>query len=519
MFGLVSQEKQETETIRRLSPERKTVILILASLALRFVFAATTGLGVDETYTAATSRVLSLSTFDHPPMAWWLAHAAASLFGESDLALRTPFLLLFALTSGLMFALTRRLFSAEAGFYAVLALSLSPVLGLTDASWILPDAPLLPALLACAYALSRVFFDDDPRRKHWWLVAGFCAGLALLSKYHALFFLAGAGIFIVTSARQRFWLATPWPYAAGFLALLLFSPVLVWNARHEWVSLLFQGGRSGAPHLNLLAPLVLIGLQSLFLAPWIFFPLAGLFLRALWRGPHHEKDWLLACLGALPILLFTLVAFWSSRRVLPHWVAPGYLLLFPLLGREIAMRMERGAPLLRKGLIAASVFMAVGVGAIAALSRLPVAALSGAKYPLFEMLDWDDFSAALDARGLREEPRLFIAATRWLDAGKIDYALHGIPPVLCLSDDPRGFGLIRDPQDFIGWNALIAASGLTLDEARQRFGRYFDSIEPVAPIEILAGGKPAITLQIFRAQNFHDPAPEFTLNLPRRAGR
>ena len=115
--------------------------------------------------------------------------------------------------------------------------------------------------------------------------------------------------------------------------------------------------------------------------------------------------------------------------------------------------------------------MAVGRGAIAALPHLPVAALSGAKYPLIEMLDWDDFAAALDARGLREEPRLFIAATRWLDAGKIDYALHGNPPVLCLSDDPRGFGLIRDPQDFVGWNALIVAPGLTLEEARQRFGR------------------------------------------------
>src|SRR5664279_4909416 len=130
---MVGQEKQETSM--GLSPERKTFILILASLALRCVFVATTGLGVDETYTAATSRVLSLSTFDHPPLAWWLTHAAASLFGENNLALRTPFLLLFALTSGLMFALTRRLFSAEAGFYAVLALSLSPVLGLTDATW------------------------------------------------------------------------------------------------------------------------------------------------------------------------------------------------------------------------------------------------------------------------------------------------------------------------------------------------------------------------------------------------
>ncbi len=149
-------------------------------------------------------------------------HAAASLFGESDLALRAPFLQLFVLTSGLMFALTRRLFSAEAGFYAVLALSLSPVLGLTDASWILPDAPLLPALLACAYALVRVFFDDDPRRARWWLAAGFCAGLALLSKYHALFFLAGVGIFMLPAPASAFGWRRPGLTRRAFLRFCCF---------------------------------------------------------------------------------------------------------------------------------------------------------------------------------------------------------------------------------------------------------------------------------------------------------
>ena len=495
----------------RLSPERKTFILILGALALRFVFAAATGLGVDEAYTVATARVLALSTFDHPPLAWWLTHGAALVFGESDLALRAPFVLLFALTSWLMFVLTRRLFDAESGFYATLALNLSPVLGLTDASWILPDAPLLPAMLACAYALARVFFAPDRRSAPlWWLLAGVYAGLAMLSKYHGVFLFAGAGLFLIADSRRRFWLATPWPYAAGLVALLIFSPVLVWNAQHQWVSLLFQGGRSGAPHLNLVAPLALIGLQSLWLAPWIFFPLAALLIRSLWRGPAREKDFFLACLAAVPIILFTAVAFWSSRRVLPHWVAPGYLLLFPILGREIAWRLRQGAPLLRRGLIAAGVFMTVGIGAIAALPHLPIAALSGPRYPLFELLDWDDFPRALAARDLLA-PRTFVAATRWLDAGKLDYALRGAMPVLCLSDDPRGFGLIRDPNDFIGQDALIVAPNLTLDEARMRYGGFFESIAPLAPIEIMQGGKAAITLQIFKATHFHDPAPAFSL--------
>jgi hypothetical protein len=128
------------------------------------------------------------------------------------------------------------------------------------------------------------------------------------------------------------------------------------------------------------------------------------------------------------------------------------------------------------------------------------------------MLDWDDFARSLDQRGLRAE-RTFIAATRWLEAGKIDYALHGTPPVLCLSDDPRGFGVIRDPRDYLGWTALIAAPDFSLAEARQLYGRYFDAIDPLEPIAILAGGQPAIVLNMFKATNFHDPAPGFTLGL------
>ena len=78
----------ERNQAARWSAERRTVVLILAVLALRLIFAAATGLGIDESYTVATSRVLTLSTFDHPPLAWWIVHFAGKFFGESPLALR-----------------------------------------------------------------------------------------------------------------------------------------------------------------------------------------------------------------------------------------------------------------------------------------------------------------------------------------------------------------------------------------------------------------------------------------------
>jgi hypothetical protein len=464
--------------------------------------------------------VLALSAFDHPPMAWWIAHFAGSLLGEGDLALRLPFILLFAATSWTMFALTRRLFGAEAGFFAVLALSVSPVLGFADAAWILPDAPLLPAMLGCVYALVRVFFDGEGasrRAPAYWLLAGFCAGLALLSKYHGVLLFAGAGLFMLASRRHRFWLATIWPWLAALLAAAMFAPVVAWNAQHNWVSFAFQGGRAGAAHLHLLAPLVLVGLQSLLLAPWIFLPLVLLFVGAVRKGAADERGLFLACLAAPAVLIFTLVAFWSSGRALPHWVAPGYLLLVPLLGRAVAERLSLGAAWLRRGVAAAVVFVAAAVAVVAALPLQSFGFMSGPRYPLRELLDWDDFTRAYYGRGLADRGS-FVAATRWLDAGRLDFALHGAAPVLCLSDDPRGFGVVRDPSRFVGLGALIVAPDLTLEQARARLGKYFDAIDQEESVDIVQGGGPVIVLRVYRGRNFHDPSPAFSLGLASRGG-
>ena len=286
------------------------------------------------------------------------------------------------------------------------------------------------------------------------MLAGLFAGLAMLSKYHGALLFAGAGLFVLLSPRQRFWLATPWPYLAGLVALAVFSPVLIWNAQHHWVSFLFQGARSGAPHLQLVAPLALIGLQSLFLAPWIFFPLAALFLRALWRGPAQEKRFLSRL----------------SRRLPDCPVHPGRALVEPsrpaALGRarlsddvsaagardRDALACRRAWP--RRALAAAAAFTLLAAGAVVALPHLPLKMLAGQRDPLIEMLGWDDFARALDSRGWRKDD-MFVAATRWFEAGKLDVALHGDPPVLCLSDDPRGFAIVRDPKNFVGRDALI----------------------------------------------------------------
>ena len=86
-----------------------------------------------------------------------------------------------------------------------------------------------------------------------WIVAGVFAGLAMLSKYHGVFVLAGTFLFLLTSPPHRKWLLRPGPYVGAAIAIAMFAPVIIWNREHGWTSFVFQGTRAtgrGGIHLG-----------------------------------------------------------------------------------------------------------------------------------------------------------------------------------------------------------------------------------------------------------------------------
>ncbi|MDE2008089.1 MAG: glycosyltransferase family 39 protein, partial [Rhodospirillales bacterium] len=319
---------------------RALLALIAVSALVRIGFAWASGLGIDESYMVATGRALRLGYFDHPPASWWLQWAGAHLFAtEAPLAVRLPFIALFALTTWAMFGIGTELAGRRAGLWAAVALNLSPVFGVTTASWVLPDGPLEAALACAALCLMRAVPAAGAASWGWWLGAGLAAGIALFSKYSAALTIAGALAFLASSAIGRAWLRRPHPYAAGVLALAVFSPVIAWNAAHHWASFAFQGDRALGLRLRPWEALIVLAGEALFVLPWLWAPMMAGFAGAARRGPGAWRGWLLMCLAAPPILIFALIAVVSRDRVLFHWAAPGYLMGFPLLGAWIAARI------------------------------------------------------------------------------------------------------------------------------------------------------------------------------------
>jgi dolichol-phosphate mannosyltransferase len=160
-------------------------------------------------------------------------------------------------------------------------------------------------------------------------------GLGLLSKYTIAMVVPAAFVFMVWDAQARRWLTHWVPYAALALACVIFSPVIYWNATHEWASFAFQTARRLAEkprfslHKLILSVLVLLtpaGAVSLATTLWgkssadsddtrrrrfmqlaVLLPLAVFFVFSL---RHEVKlDWTgTLWLAAVPVLAWAVVA-------------------------------------------------------------------------------------------------------------------------------------------------------------------------------------------------------------------
>jgi 4-amino-4-deoxy-L-arabinose transferase-like glycosyltransferase len=474
---------------------RRVLALMALTALARCVLAGALGLSVDESYTAAISRRFELSYFDHPPLHLWLVGAWAKLWGsEQPLLLRLPDIALFAGSTWLIYRLTAEAFGERAGFLAALALNLTPLFTLNAAGGVLPDGPLVffSLLAVRCFALALRAPQASPRVHAWMLAAGAATGLALLSKYTAIFLPLALALYLL-SCRRRL-LATSAPWLAVLEVLILFTPVVMWNAAHGWASFAFQGGRGWPQELRLGGAALDFAGQLAYLLPWTALAVLLAIARALRAGPRDEAPWLFAVLAALPIVAFTLVSLWAPT--LPHWAAIGWLFGFPLLGERLAALEGQHRAALRR-VTCASALVLIGLMSLFAsqaatgwLDRL-APALAG-NDPTVDFIDWRELRPLVE--GLAAHRRAMVVATvSWIDAGKVDYALGGEVAVLCLSDDPRQFAYRYDLRRFAGRDALVVAAEGRKDYLAQA-APYFRRIVAEKDMVLTRAGRPALML-------------------------
>jgi 4-amino-4-deoxy-L-arabinose transferase-like glycosyltransferase len=408
---------------------RAAAAICLGAGALRMLIAATTPLFPDETYYWEWSRRLAAGYFDHPPAVAWITAAGTALAGDTPLGVRLGSVILGIVASLALAAAARRVAGEDAG---VLTAAVFAVMPLSAAGLVLatPDAPLFAAACFVWYALLRALEHPAGTRASlaWWCAAGVALGVAFASKYTSVLIPFGILIACVAHAPLRRRLREPGPYAAVGIAVVVFLPVLVWNARHGWLSLAFQLGhglsRSSGSIIS--RELEMIGGQAGLVSPVLFFMIGLTVWRALRARSTAALEQLLATAALVTFAFFMYSA--TKRRVEANWPALAYLPAIVLVSSVRASSWRRDTSS-RLGLgLAAALTIVAYVNAY-----VPVLPVPARRDPAARAVGWDAIARAADAATLRSSAHVHVAADRYQDASELAFHLPGHPTTFALN--------------------------------------------------------------------------------------
>lgn len=460
----------------------------------------------DEAYYWDWGRRPDWGYFSKPPMIGWLMGLTGWLTGNAEWGIRLAPLMLGTGTLAAVFALARRLYGARAACLAALLIVLTP--GNAGLNLFLTiDAPLLLAWTLAMLALWRA--AEGAAKPGWWLVLALALGFGLLSKQMMLVFPMLALVFIAVSKADRPLLSKPGFWLALLAGMACITPVLMWNARHQWITLEHTrhhfDAESPGPGKWLARTVEFPAVQALVYTPVTFAALVLVAWLALksWRALGRRERYLLV-FSALPLLGFLLLSL--RQRINPNWPAVFYVPLFILAAAWMDGRLPfpAGAAWRKWSLRVA--------GAMTLLLHLVLAAvfltdLKGHK-KLVEMQGWHETGrqadAFLDAIPAPERTFVLVAGYRY-DAAQLAFHMPRQPRVYRWSntaDIESQYEVWPGPEERLGQDALIFQPGKATPAAiKAPLRDCFESVETLGRIEAPLGGGHARYFDVFLARN------------------
>jgi dolichol-phosphate mannosyltransferase len=467
---------------RSLPPPAATLptwALVVAAVALfRGVAAILIPVLPEEAYHWCYARHPALGYYDHPPGVAWMIAAGRLLLGDTAWGIRL-FPWLASIGTSIVAARTaRRLYGEAAATWTAILLGLQPATFLAS-SFGVPDSGLL---LFWSLGLAFVVEALLSKRGAWWLAAGASLGAALLSKYTAAGLAGSLFLYLLVTPRDRFWLKTPWPYLGLILAFGVFSPVVIWNATHDWASFRFQsvGRLEESKGFHLWGGPAYLLLQIGSVVP-LTVPVVLAALAAAGRR-RSEKDRLLLCVSLPIFLLFFGVGFVRSTHV--FWPLPAWIGLTILSGGFLAEAEGRIAGFYRRRwkILAAGTAVVFAVAVADAVHPLPLLP------PMRSVYSWKEISARAAALRAPLPPGSFYLGVgrRYLCAAQLAFHLRAPAEVQAknlLGEEGLQFAYWADPKALRGRDAVIVSeadwSPRLLELLRERFDRVEEVSEPV----------------------------------------
>lgn len=417
-------------------------ILIAVSAVIRLLIAAFTELGNDEVYYVNYALFPDLSHFDHPPVTGWVIQIfTLNLLFDSELFIRLGAVILGSINTYIIYLIGKTIKDETTGWYTALLYTASFYTFVISGIFMMPDAPqtsfwLLTMLLFVKAAKAG---PENPSVNRWILLAGISGGLAMLSKYTSVFLFTGAGLYFLLFDRR--WFAKWQLYASIIIAAIIFSPVILWNIKYNFISFSFHSNRVEVVETMLRPDLFAteLGGQIFYNNPFVWvLVIAGLFAFFRKKMPDNHNEIKILITTALPVILLFL-GFSLFRRTLPHWTGPAYMTLMPLAALWIRELTKAGTsskkfpPLISAAagfllLILSIALLQIGWGLFLNKGIHPQTGKRlGIKDITLDMYGWKQLKEGFEpvyqndtASGLMKNDAVIIQQ-RWFPAANIDY--------------------------------------------------------------------------------------------------
>lgn len=468
---------------------------LIGITVIRGVFAALIPPTPEEAYHWDFAVHLDWSYYDHPGMIAWSIALGRLFFGDTPLGIRLIPLLFAAGTTAILARMAKKLYGEPAALWAVLLQTIQPVTYMTAASGF-PDSPML---FFWALTMSLVWEALSENKPLLWLPAGVSLGLGMISKYTIVFFGVSMVFYLLTSRRDRRWLATPWPYLSAVLALVVFTPVTYWNSQHEWASIKFQGRSrfDSANEFLVTAALKYLGLQWAAVVP-LTLPVAFLAVKRSMRSERPEERYLFWCFA--PMFLFFFAVSWTMPThvlwPLPCWLGVTVLMSGAMTQMKPALALKYGRFLAG---FSAFVLLLVSVHAAFQLPKIP---------QLSPMHGWDRVAEKVRQLRKSEAPDSFILGLgrKYFVASQLAFHLpapHDVYGRTPLGEPDQQFDFWTDVKQLAGRDAIVVIEDFKGDdELEARVRKCFKSVDLDSHLTLVTRwGKP-LRYALYRARGY-----------------
>lgn len=283
------------------------------------------GQTVDEAHYVLYGKNLALSYFDHPPLVGWVHGLFQYIPVNELLQARLPAILISLLTSHLVYQyLLGKNVSQKNTILSVIALNLTPMFNTMSVA-LLPDTLLMPLVVLIIQYTEKILVSSTTKG---WLVLGLLLGLSGLSKYTAIVFVPAL---VLVFALKNKWreLFKPSLWLGALVAVVLVSPVLIWNLQNDFASFKYQTAHVSTVDSNVFQSIIQsMGIQAISWGIAPFFLVLALNSVWLWNIKQLQTKFVSSVYLSVLFMFFAYVSI--SEVLLPHWMLTYFVIGVPL---------------------------------------------------------------------------------------------------------------------------------------------------------------------------------------------